>query len=93
MKQFQEPSNYKVFKHVLTCVGKKNVPIKKDSKNGNVIYKTAISFRDTVQKVYFDTAKGIIKFTSLHNWKEETDYKIKPEWLGNGKVTFKKIRL
>ncbi|RLA78194.1 MAG: hypothetical protein DRG78_15690 [Epsilonproteobacteria bacterium] len=93
MKQFQEPSNYTVFKHVLTHIGKKNVPIKKDSRNGNITYKTAISFRDTIQKVYFDTRRGIIKFTSLHNWKEETDYEIKPEWLGEGKVTFKRVSL
>jgi len=88
---YKKPSYFEVFKHVLKSVGRQNVPIKKDVKGGKVIYKTAVSFRDSVQKVYFDTSKEVIRFTSLHNFKEETDYELKAQWVGDGKVIFKQI--
>lgn len=90
--KYRKPSFYDVFKHVLENVGKKDVPIKKDEKNGEITYKTAVSFKDTVQKVYFDTSKEIIKFTSMHGHEEKVDYEIKAEWLENGKVTFKQVQ-
>lgn len=83
---YRKPSYYDVFKHTLKSIGS-NAAIKKT----NTGYQTATSYKNSIQKVYFDIKNELIVYKSMHGYQEAIDRKFKVSWLGNGRVTFKEI--
>ena len=83
---YRKPTYYEVFSKTLKNLGN-TAKIKKTTTG----YQTAISYKDTMQKVFFDIKNEMIIYKSLHGYIEKVDRRFKANWQGNGRVTFTEI--